>query len=80
MRVMSDSFPLTAPRFSTHIGPGTTGWLKFFSPSDVGLMGAIINFNPNIATSANAFNQGRNLHKLTFATSETIRVPVFPPI
>ncbi len=80
VRMLSDSFPNTVPRFSTHIGPGTTGWLKLFSPVDVGLMGAIINYNANVASSNGAYNQGRNLHKLTFATSETIRIPVFPPI
>ncbi|MEP7273401.1 MAG: SdrD B-like domain-containing protein, partial [Acidobacteriota bacterium] len=78
VRVLSDSFPLTVPRFSVHVGTGKTGWLKFFAADDVGLMGAIINYNPNVATTSGAFNQGRNLHKLTFATSETIRVPVFP--
>lgn len=79
VQILSDSFPRTTPRFSEHVAPGTTGWMKFYSPSDVGLMGAIINYNPNVATSNGAFNQGRNLHKLTFATSETIRVPIFPP-
>jgi uncharacterized repeat protein (TIGR01451 family) len=80
VRVMSNSFPQLAPPFSTHITAGNTGWMKFFSPEDVGLMGAIINFNENVPTSPGAFNQGRNLHKLTFATSETIRIPIFPPI
>jgi uncharacterized repeat protein (TIGR01451 family) len=79
VRVMSDSFPATVPHFSTHIGAGTTGWMKFYSPIDVGLMGAIINYNPNVPTTPGAFNQGRNLHKLTFATSERIRIPIFPP-
>ncbi len=78
-RVLSDDFPGTSPRFATHVGPGQTGWLKFFSPTDIGIMGSIINFNANTPLSSEAFNQGRNLHKLKLATSEQYLIPVFPP-
>ena len=77
-RELNDSFPRTAPNYSDHISAGRTGWLKLFSQSDIALMGAVINFNPSALTSESAFNQGRNLHKLTLATTATLTIPVFP--
>ena len=58
---------------------GRSGWAKFYSLADIGLLGAQLNFNPNAGTAANAFNQGHNLHKLTLTTAATLTIPVFPP-
>jgi len=41
--------------------------------------GAAINFNPNAETSAGAFSQGHNLHKLRLTTAASVTIPVFPP-
>jgi hypothetical protein len=43
------------------------------------LFGAVINYNPNATTNTGAFNQGRNLHKLTLTDTATIVVPVLIP-
>lgn len=75
---LSNNFPRLTPRFETFIPAGRSGWAKFYSLSDIGLLGAQINFNPNAATAANAFNGGHNLHKLTLAASVTLTLPIFP--
>ncbi len=76
---LSSNFPRTAPRFEQFIPSGRSGWGKFYSPSDIALLGAAFNFNRNATTSANAFNQGRNLHKLTLTSAATLTIPIFPP-
>ncbi len=76
---LSNTFPRTTPRFENFIPAGRSGWLKVFSQSDIGLSGAAINFNPNAAASAGAFNQGHNLHVLTNTSAATYTIPVFPP-
>lgn len=53
-----------------------TGWLHLWGDSDVGLLGAMIVFNPN--ASRNNFNQGHNLHKLTLTTA-SLTIPIFSP-
>ncbi|MDX2034533.1 MAG: hypothetical protein SF339_27915 [Blastocatellia bacterium] len=75
---LSNTFPRTTPRFETIIPAGRTGWFKIWGGGDIGILGSIINANPNAAASASAFNGGRNLHKLTLTTS-TYTIPVFPP-
>ncbi|MFN0086571.1 MAG: hypothetical protein ACKVX9_14375 [Blastocatellia bacterium] len=75
---LSNTFPRTTPRFETIIPAGRTGWAKVWGGGDIGILGSIINANPNAAASASAFNGGRNLHKLTLTTS-TYTIPVFPP-
>lgn len=72
-------FPRTAPRFTNVIPAGHTGWMKFWRDEDGGLIGAVLNFNPNTASSSAAFNQGHNLHTLTLSTASSFIVPVFPP-
>jgi hypothetical protein len=76
---LSNVSPRTTPRFETVIPAGTTGWLKVFAPTGLALLGSQINFNPNSAASAGAFNQGHNLHKLRLATVGTYVIPIFPP-
>jgi uncharacterized protein len=75
---LSNNFPRTVPRFETVVGGGKTGWMKLYSQNDLGLLGAMINFNPNVGSSAGAFSQGHNLHKLRVTTSVSITIPVFP--
>lgn len=69
--------PRTVPRFTSVVPTGRTGWVKFYSNTGAPIFGAMINYNPNTATSTSAFNGGHNLHKLTFTTS-SFTVPVFP--
>lgn len=78
---ISNNFPRITPRFETFVPAGRTGWLKVFSqsPTDIGILGSAINFNPNAASSAGAFNHGHNLHALTLSTTNTYIIPVFPP-
>lgn len=73
----ANGFPRTSPRLGSIIPAGASGWLKFWATADVPLLGAALNFNVNAASNANAFNQGRNLHKLTFTTTGSITIPVF---
>jgi hypothetical protein len=67
------------PRFETIIPSGRSGWLKISTAGEAGILGAMINRNPNATTSANAFNQGHNLHKLTLINTMVYTIPVFPP-
>lgn len=77
---LTNNFPRTTPRFETFIPAGRTGWLKLYNQTGaVGLTGAAINFNPNTASSAGAFNQGHNLHALTLNATNNFVIPVFPP-
>ena len=80
MSSLSNNFPRTTPRFETFIPAGRTGWLKFSNQTGaIGLLGAAINFNPNAASNAGAFNGGHNLHHLTLNCNMAYTVPVFPP-
>ena len=76
---LSNSFPRTTPRFETIVPAGRTGWFKVWAAADTGILGAILNTNPNAAANAGAFNGGRNLHKLTLTANASYIIPVFPP-
>ena len=76
---LTNNFPRTTPRFEQFIPAGRTGWIRLYSQSDLGLSGAMINFNAGSASSAGAFNQGHNLHKLTLSSAASYVLPVFPP-
>jgi len=75
---LSNSFPRTTPRLESFIPAGHSGWMKLYSFSDIGMLGAAINFNPNAGSNAGAFNQGHNLHVLTLTGAATLTIPVFP--
>lgn len=77
--ILSNTFPVTSPGYESVIPAGRLGWMKLYPGSDAGMLGAVLNFNANAGASANAFNGGRNLRKLTFTTSATFTMPVFPP-
>ena len=81
MGSLADGFPRTTPRLSQIIPAGRSGWLKLYNlTADNGILGAVINFNASANAQANAFNGGRNMHKLTLtATPQVVTVPVFPP-
>lgn len=55
---INNSTPRTAPRFTTVIPSGRTGWMKIYNFSGSPLLGAAINFNPAASASPTAFNQG----------------------
>lgn len=71
---LTGTFPLTAPRLSTFIPGGTTGWMKFWSTQEKGLIGATLSRNSTTRTG-----DGHNLHALTFTATSRLIVPVFPP-
>jgi uncharacterized repeat protein (TIGR01451 family) len=77
-QVLTDSFPRTTPRFTQVIPAGRTGWMKFAAQADIGIIGAIFNFNPNAAAVSGAYSGGRALHKLTLGR-DVFTIPVFPP-
>jgi len=77
--ILSDNFPRTTPPLSKVITQGRTGWMKLWAATDVGLLGAVINFNPSAGSNPSAFNQGHNLHKLTLTTAASLTIPVFAP-
>lgn len=76
---LSNNFPRTAPRLETFIPAGRSGWFKVYSQSDIAMLGAMINSNPNAAASAGAFNGGHNLHALTNSAAANYVIPIFPP-
>ncbi len=76
---INNNFPRITPRFETFVPSGHSGWLKLSSNNDQGILGAAINFNANADSSAGAFNQGHNLHKLTLTSAASFVIPVFPP-
>lgn len=79
--ILSDTFPRLVPRLSTFIPAGRSGWTKFWSTSDIGILGAAITMNgggDGDNGQANAFNGGHNLHKLRL-TVDAYVIPIFPP-
>ena len=76
---VTNNFPRITPRFEQFVQAGRSGWLKLYSTNDQGILGAAINFNPNAASAAGAFNQGHNLHKLTLTSGASYIIPIIPP-
>ncbi len=76
---LSNAIPRLTPRFETVIPAGQTGWMKLWGTTEVPMLGAQINFNPNSGSSGGAYSQGHNLHKRTLAASGFLIVPIFPP-
>jgi hypothetical protein len=72
------SFPSTSPPFATAVPPGTVGWMKLAGDADIGLLGAVINFNANAAAQPTAFNGGHGLRALTVTPAASFVVPVEP--
>jgi hypothetical protein len=88
-RSLNNDFPRTAPRFNSVLGPGRSGWLKFWASvsavdpvigqTNRALTGAAINYNASADLSASLFSQGHNLHKLTVGDPTALIVPIFAP-
>jgi hypothetical protein len=79
--ISDDGLRLTPP-VSTFIPATTSGWITFSpTPGSLGvaITGCILTANPNAASARNAFNGGRNLHKLSFATVSAVIMPIFVP-
>ncbi|MEP7337889.1 MAG: hypothetical protein ABI977_09095, partial [Acidobacteriota bacterium] len=76
---ITNNTPRTTPRFEQFIPAGRSGWMKLYGGTDIGIVGAALNYNPTASDSAGAFSQGHNLHKLTLTTSATLALPIFPP-
>lgn len=76
---LSNNFPRTGTVFERVIAAGRSGWMKFWSTSDAGILGAAINHNPQAGTASGASKQGHNLHKLTFTPAAVLTIPVFAP-
>jgi hypothetical protein len=77
--VLSDAIPRTTPRFTRIIPAGSVGWMKLWATVDIGISGAVFNFNPNAAADSTAFNGGHNLHRLTLSRAANYTIPIFPP-
>ncbi len=75
---LSDTTPRTAPRFTTVIPAGRTGWMKLYSNAANAVVGAMVNSNPNTESRPDVFNGGHNLHHLTLSTNGFLTIPVFP--
>jgi hypothetical protein len=70
----ANNLPRVIGGWNALIPAGHTGWMKFWSTSDIGILGSAINFN----AAASGFNGGHNLHKLTLSAGANYVVPIFP--
>jgi hypothetical protein len=76
---LSNTFPRTTPRFEDVIPSAHSGWLQIYNlTAAIGILGATINFNPNVGSAKGAFIGSHNLHKLTFTTA-SYTMPIFAP-
>jgi len=71
----ANNLPRVIGGWNALIPAGHTGWMKFWSTADIGILGSAINFN----AGTGGFNGGHNLHKLTLSATNNYVVPVFPP-
>ena len=78
--VLSKSFLRTSPPLNTIIPAGRSGWMRFWTTNETGLLGAVFNFNAKVKTNSSAYNQGRNLSHLTYTTNLKLRIPVYKPV
>ncbi|HKQ78377.1 MAG TPA: lamin tail domain-containing protein [Blastocatellia bacterium] len=78
-QTISASFPRTSPRIPALIPSGRSGWMKFSRQTDGAIIGCVINFNPNASSDSSAFNQGRNLSKLSLTTAASFTLPIIRP-
>ena len=77
-QTLSNSFPVTVPSFTSLIPAGRSGWLYLAANADVGLFGAVLNFNANAGSQVTAFNGGHNLRAVRLSTSNSITISVVP--
>jgi len=72
--LLTNSTLRTTPRFETMIPAGRSGWMKISAAEDEGIIGAVLNYNPN------GFSQGHVLHSLTTTRTVVMTIPVAPPL
>ncbi len=77
--VLSNTIPRTSPRYDQAIPTGTSGWMKFGLLDEGAITGVVLNTNPNVLGSSNAFVGGYNLHKLSLTDKAVFTIPVYPP-
>jgi hypothetical protein len=77
--ILSDKYPRIPFGLSRVISSGVSGSMRFSDVAGVPLMGSIINYNPDAKTSFSAFNQGHNLHHLTYTNTAKYIIPIFRP-
>ena len=70
--VLGNNFPRTAPRYTTVIPAGRTGWLRFAAAEDEAITGALL------VEAQNGLGGGHNLHHLTTTSTATLTIPVYP--
>ena len=63
----------TTPRFENMVPSGRSGWFRIASAGDEGIIGAVLNSNPN------GFTQGHVLHTLSVTRTVVLTIPVAPP-
>lgn len=78
-QTLSNNFPRTAPRLDTLIPSGRSGWMKLWPASEMAVIGAMFNHNPNAASSSSAYGGAHGLHALRLQPSAGFTIPVFPP-
>ncbi|MGH9939981.1 MAG: SdrD B-like domain-containing protein [Blastocatellia bacterium] len=78
-QTLSNSFPRTAPRFEALIPSGRSGWMKLWPTSEIAVVGAMFNLNPNAASGGAGYNGAHGLHALTLQPSASFTIPIFPP-
>jgi hypothetical protein len=78
----ANNLPRVIGGWNALLPAGHSGWMKFWSTADIGILGAAINFNANAAVGnpnhPGDFSGGHNLHKLTLSAGANYLVPVFP--
>jgi hypothetical protein len=78
-QTLSNSFPRTAPRLDLVIPASRSGWMKLWPSSNIAVIGAMFNRNPNAVSDEAAFNGAHGLHALRLQQSVSLTIPVFPP-
>jgi hypothetical protein len=70
--LLGNNFPRTAPRYTTVIPAGRTGWMKFWAVGDEAISGVMIN------EAVSGLSGGYNLQALTTTNTVTLTIPVIP--
>lgn len=74
--LVTDSFPLTTPLFSSVIPATQTGWMRLAASTDSALFGVAINLHTGSAPAAAG---GHHLRVLSLTTAASLVMPIYPP-
>lgn len=74
---LSPQFPRIAEQ-GIQIKSGQLGWMKLTALNDVGLLGAVLNYQQPAAPAAQPYSGAHNLHAMGRAQSSVIVVPILP--